>query len=216
MPIQTRSIENVGKIAERIVANELEMQGFLVRDLNMEGVAANADLIAFKGDEKWLIQVKGSSYDTSYPNNGWWFQYGYCKQEHIDDNATPMYNLAKGPLKANIVALVCVRSASEYQIILLPLDVAEKASGINLCYAYRTPKPDGSKKRPNIVYVHLFPSQARSKDRQEKMKEERSHLREYLLDRGRRLEEKERNDGLSASSELFSRVFSPAINILQG
>jgi hypothetical protein len=37
---------NVGRIAERIVANELEARGFRVTDLNRQGLAANADLLA--------------------------------------------------------------------------------------------------------------------------------------------------------------------------
>jgi len=37
---------NVGRIAERIVANELEAYGFRVSDLNKDGMAANADLVA--------------------------------------------------------------------------------------------------------------------------------------------------------------------------
>ena len=35
--------QNVGRIAERIVSNELEARGFRVSDLNKEGAAANAD-----------------------------------------------------------------------------------------------------------------------------------------------------------------------------
>jgi methanogenic corrinoid protein MtbC1 len=35
---------DVGRIAERIVANELEARGFRVSDLNSDGTAANADL----------------------------------------------------------------------------------------------------------------------------------------------------------------------------
>jgi hypothetical protein len=34
---------NVGRIAERIVSNELESRGFRVSDLNKEGTSANAD-----------------------------------------------------------------------------------------------------------------------------------------------------------------------------
>jgi hypothetical protein len=36
---------NVGRIAERIVSNELEARGFRVSDLNSDGAAANADLL---------------------------------------------------------------------------------------------------------------------------------------------------------------------------
>lgn len=60
---------NVGGIAERIVANELEYRGFRVSDLNKEGVSANADLLAVKGGKGWQIQVKGASFDTNYSRN---------------------------------------------------------------------------------------------------------------------------------------------------
>ena len=40
---------NVGRIAERIVSNELEFRGFRVSDLNKEGTSANADLLAVQG-----------------------------------------------------------------------------------------------------------------------------------------------------------------------
>ncbi|MGD0903906.1 MAG: hypothetical protein ABR924_13290, partial [Terracidiphilus sp.] len=62
---------NVGRIAERIVASELEYHGFLVRDLNLERLAANVDLLAVKDGNAWFIQVKGTSFDTRY-ENGWW------------------------------------------------------------------------------------------------------------------------------------------------
>lgn len=209
MPQQKSVIEHVGKIAERIVANELEMQGFLVRDLNMEGIAANADLLAFKGDEVWQIQVKGSSYDTNYPNDGWWFQYGYCKQEHIDDETAQMFNRAKGPLKANAVALVCVRSASEYQCIFLPVDVAEKAAKINLGYAYRTLKQDGSKKKPNMVWMSFYRSRARNEDRLLEADREREMLKGYLLDRSKTEDMDRRKNETDASTELFQQLFGP-------
>jgi HJR/Mrr/RecB family endonuclease len=61
---------NVGRIAERIVSNELEYRGFRVSDLNKEGTAANADLLAARDGKTWQIQVKGTS--------GTWFDYGYC------------------------------------------------------------------------------------------------------------------------------------------
>jgi hypothetical protein len=64
---------NVGRIAERIVSNELEFRGFRVSDLNKEGTSANADLLAAKTGKTFQIQVKGATED-----NGWWFGYGYC------------------------------------------------------------------------------------------------------------------------------------------
>jgi hypothetical protein len=60
---------NVGRIAERIVANELEFRGFRVGDLNKEGISANADLIAVKDGEPRQTQVKGASnlFDRAAP-----------------------------------------------------------------------------------------------------------------------------------------------------
>ena len=68
---------NVGRIAERIVSNELEFRGFRVSDLNKEGTSANADLLAVRDGKTWQIQVKGATED-----NGWWVSYGYCQRGH--------------------------------------------------------------------------------------------------------------------------------------
>ena len=50
---------NVGRIAERIVSNELEARGFRVSDLNSDGTATNADLLAVSPNRTLQIQVKG-------------------------------------------------------------------------------------------------------------------------------------------------------------
>ena len=71
---------SVGKVAERIVMNELEARGYRVTDLNKDGLSANADLIAAKGGKIWQIQVKGS---TNTMDKRWWIQYGYCTPEII-------------------------------------------------------------------------------------------------------------------------------------
>jgi len=175
--------ENVGKISERIIANELESCGFLVRDLNLEGISANADLLAIKYQFVWQIQVKGSTYDETYPNHGWWFQYGYCHEEHIYNPDAKMFNRAKGPFKANVVAMVCVRSPYEYKCILLPVEEVEDAARINLNYAYRTKKKDDTDKKPNKVWFSEFISE-RSKYK-EQMKEEWKMLEPFLIDRSR-------------------------------
>jgi hypothetical protein len=52
---------NVGRIAERIVSNELEFRGFRVSDLNSAGLSANADLLAAGHGKVWQIQVKGAT-----------------------------------------------------------------------------------------------------------------------------------------------------------
>jgi Holliday junction resolvase len=55
---------NVGRIAERIVSNELEARGFRVSDLNSDGTAANPDLLAVSPNQTFQIQVKGASHDS--------------------------------------------------------------------------------------------------------------------------------------------------------
>jgi hypothetical protein len=143
---------NVGRIAERIVANELEYRGFRVSDLNKEGVSANADLLAVKGGKGWQIQVKGASFDTNY-SNGWWFSYGYCNEEIIRNPDLSMFNRRKSFYNAEIVVSICVKKPNEYHCLILPVEQAEKAAQMNLNYAYRTKKKDGSDKKPNKVWV---------------------------------------------------------------
>jgi hypothetical protein len=146
---------NVGRIAERIVANELEYRGFRVSDLNKEGLSANADLLAVKGGRPWQIQVKGASYDTNYVDRGWWFGYGYCSDEIIADRGQRMFNRATGFYKAEIVVLVCVRAPKDYHCLVLPVETAEEAAQMNLDYAYRPKKRDGSTRKPSKVWVAL-------------------------------------------------------------
>jgi hypothetical protein len=199
--------ENVGKIAERIVANELESCGFIVRDLNLEGISANADLLAIKDQHVWQVQVKGSTYDETYPNNGWWFQYGYCKEEHITDSSAKMFNRAKGPFRADVVALVCVRSPFEYQYVMLPIDLAEKAAQINLSYGVRTKKQNNETKKPGKVLFDFFSVNAKTEIRQEGIKREQDLLRHFLIDR-RRVEEPEKRTQLKAYiSDVLTKVF---------
>jgi hypothetical protein len=76
---------NVGRIAERIVSNELESRGFQVSDLNKEGTSANADLLAAKDGKTWQIQVKGATEGGS----SWCVNYGFCQQEAVQVRATP-------------------------------------------------------------------------------------------------------------------------------
>ena len=70
---------SVGKVAERIVMNELEARGYRVTDLNKDGLSANADLIAAKGGKIWQIQVRGS---TNTMGKRWWKQHGV--KDYID------------------------------------------------------------------------------------------------------------------------------------
>jgi hypothetical protein len=199
--------ENVGRIAERVVANELEYRGFMVRDLNLEGLAANVDLLAVKDGKVWKIQVKGSSYDTTYPNNGWWFQYGYCTEEHIHNIDAKMFNRSKGSFCAEVVVLVCVRSPHEYQLIVLPVKTAEEAAQINLDYAYRSKNSDGSDKKPSKVYFHLFPRGAKTAQRKEQIDREQKMVRPFLIDRSRSVEKEKREKDDSDSSDVLDKVF---------
>jgi hypothetical protein len=170
---------SIGRIAERIVANELEFHGFLVRDLNLEGLAANVDLLAAKDGRIWQIQVKGARYDTNLGENGWWYQYGYCEREHISSERERMFNRVGNSFHADVVVLVCVRSPREYKCIVLPVDKAEEAAQINLEYAYRTPKKDGSEKKPSVVWMafHVPKTTDRKRDA---MQREIDLLRGYI------------------------------------
>ena len=128
---------NVGRIAERIVSNELEFLGFRVSDLNKEGTSANADLLAAKDGKTWQIQVKGATYD------GWWFGYGYCTEAIIAGKGTGegrMFNRCSTSsfYRAEIVVLVSVKSPREYSCLVLPVETAEKAAQENLDREYRT------------------------------------------------------------------------------
>lgn len=128
---------NVGRIAERIVANELEARGFRVGDLNKDGTAPNADLMAFSRGrgQPIQIQVKGAA----SPKN-WRLTHGFCTQEIID-RAVPMYNRQKESFyQAHFVVLVVVRSLKEYRCFVLPVDEAEKVAQFHLDFSYRAKK----------------------------------------------------------------------------
>jgi hypothetical protein len=142
---------NVGRIAERIVSNELEYRGYRVSDLNKEGTSANADLSAAKDGRTWQVQVKGATEE-----DGWWFGYGDCTDAIIagKDHVFNRSSTSKF-YRAEIVVLVSVKSPREYSCLVLPLETAEKAAQINLDRAYRTKKSDGSDKKPGKLWVSL-------------------------------------------------------------
>ena len=147
---------NVGRIAERIVANELEARGFRVSDLNSDGTAANADLLAVRCAQTLQVQVKGA---VNGPNDKrWWVQYGYCTPEIIASSKIPMFNRSSSFYEANVVVLVAVRSPHEYCCVVLPIIEAERAAQLNLEHDYRMPKHNGQPKKPNKVWVSLAPS----------------------------------------------------------
>lgn len=172
---------NVGRIAERIVANELEFRGFRVSDLNKEAISANADLLAVKDGKAWQIQVKGASYEHSNAD-GWWFGYGYCTEQMIKDRSLPMFNRSNSFYLAQIVVLVCVKSPNEYHCAVLPVEAAEKAAQMNLDYAYRTLKADGSIKKPNKVWVcyNYIPPKTRDPKKRELMEREMAFIRPFF------------------------------------
>lgn len=142
---------NVGRIAERIVSNELEARGFRVSDLNTGGLSANADLLAAGHQRVWQIQVKGA---TNAANEGWRVQYGYCSDAVID-RTEPMFNRRSGFYKADIVVLTAVRAPDSYRCVVLPVAAAERAAQLNLDRYYRMPRGDGERRKSGKVWVTL-------------------------------------------------------------
>jgi hypothetical protein len=167
--------KNVGRIAERIVANELEYRGFRVSDLNKEGTSANADLLAAKAGKTWQIQVKGATEG----NAGWWFNYGYC-DEDIIRKKKPMFNRQEGFYEAQFVALVSVKSPAEYACLVLPVKVAEEAAQINLNHGFRTPKKDGTPKKPGKMWCDLdYVPKTKDTSKRNSMEREQEILKPY-------------------------------------
>jgi hypothetical protein len=144
----------IGKIAERIVMNELEFGGYRATDLNKDGLSANADLIASKDGETWQIQVKGAFNGTS---ERWWIGYGHCNTDQIANQKSVVFNSKKGFYTASYVAFVAVRSPSAYRYYLMPVKEAEKAAQYNLG-RYRLPKKDGEPKKPGKMWLNLEPT----------------------------------------------------------
>jgi hypothetical protein len=164
--------ENVGRIAERIIANELEARGFGVSDLNSSRRAApNADLLAVSRKSNWLFQVKGSA---NGPKDAWWVNYGFCTQKNIDDRSQPMFNRRDSFYEATHVALVAVRMPTLYTCIILPVDEAERAAQMNLDRYYRKLSLSGQPRKPHKVWVGLEPPRRpRNVDDSERAKERR-------------------------------------------
>jgi hypothetical protein len=173
---------NVGRIAERIVANELEAHGFRVSDLNSDGTAANADLLAVSPDVTLQVQVKGSANADHEP---WWVGYGFCTIPIIErQNNETMFNRRSSFYRATHVVLVAVRSPREYSCIALPADVAEEAAQLNLDRDYRALKRDGERKKPNKVWIELEPRPNAQAHTIERCEKERSILASYRDDKG--------------------------------
>ena len=168
---------NVGRISERIVANELEYRGFRVSDLNREGTSANADLLAAKDGKTWQIQVKGATEES-----GFWFGYGHCN-EAIIAGTQSMFNHSSASkfYKAEVVVLVSVKSPTEYSCIVLPVEIAERAAQINLDREYRTPKRSGDgARKPGKVWISLdWTSRTADDTRKTSIQNEVSLLKPY-------------------------------------
>jgi hypothetical protein len=170
---------NVGRIAERIVANELEFRGFRVSDLNSDGTAANADLLAVSPSSTFQVQVKGSA-NTEGP---WWVEYGFCNDEIIANSREPMFNRRNSFYKANLIVLVGVRSAKDYSCVVLPVDEAERAAQLNLNREYRTLTRAGTAKKPHKVWIALE-SRPRAKATDARFADERAVLASYRDEQG--------------------------------
>jgi hypothetical protein len=140
-------IANVGRIAERIVANELEFRDYQVFDLNCGRRSENADLLAARGGKTFQIQVKAAS----NAETRWWVQYGFCTDDIIDKKCAMFNRISPCFYKADVVVLVAVKSPREYSCLVLPVSAAEKAAQINLDHRYRTATLEGARKKPGMV-----------------------------------------------------------------
>jgi hypothetical protein len=168
---------NVGRIAERIVANELEFRGFRVSDLNSDGTAANADLLAVSPSLTLQVQVKGAA-NVEGP---WWVAYGFCTPEIIASPSETMFNRKSTFYSANLIVLVAVRSAKDYCCVVLPVAEAERLARLNIKREYWT--KDGKPKKPNRVWCALEP-RPRAQASDARFAEERAFLTRYRDEQG--------------------------------
>ena len=169
--------QSIGKIAERIAMNELEARGYRATDLNKDGLSANSDILAAKDGKTWQIQVKGA---TNKLTDRWWIQYGHCDLDTIAKRS-PIFNSKDSFYSAQYVALIAVKSPSQYRCLVLPVELAEKAAQINLERYYRQPRArDGGVRKPGKIWVTLEES-------------ERDRRRDPLLDQEREILQKAEN-----------------------
>jgi hypothetical protein len=165
---------NVGRIAERIIANELEARGFRVSDLNKDGPAA-----AISRNQTLQIQVKGAT-NGPQDEDPWWVGYGYNTRAVINGQE-PMFNRLESFYTADIVVLVAVRSPGNYSSIVLPIKEAEQAAQLHLDANWRGERAfrrDGQPKKPGKMWVALEPpTHARAGDA--RWVEERALLANY-------------------------------------
>jgi len=171
---------NVGRIAERIAAIELEARGFHVTDLNKDGIKANADLLAAKHGRALQLQVKGSTWNESDP--GWWFNYGFCKDEHIQDRSLAIFNRVDSFYRAEFVVLICVKSPTEYTCVVLPISEAESAAQLNL-ELFRMKKTDGGAKKPGKMWCSLdYIPKSKDPERKRILREEQQIIQKRQSD----------------------------------
>jgi hypothetical protein len=169
---------NVGRIAERIVMNELEARGFHIIDLAYTSkTSANVDFIASKNGKSYYVQVKGM---TNKPNDARWsFQYGYCDEDIIKCRS-PLYNgRQNAALKADVIVLLAVKSPADYRAIVMDVDTAETAAQLNISCYYRQSKTDGGIRKPGKIWVELEPP-AKPRKQDAKKDRERALLRDCV------------------------------------
>lgn len=140
----------IGRIAERIAANELEFRGFKVTDLNKGGPSENVDLLAARDGRVVQIQVKGASQNKPNGWEDWWVGFGHCNAEIIAKQQLMFNRVADSFYKAEVVALVAVRTPSEFCCVILPVAEAERAAQISIDIYYRDPP-----RKPHYVSAYL-------------------------------------------------------------
>jgi hypothetical protein len=151
--------KNVGRIAERIAMNELEVRGFHIIDLAyMSKTSANVDFIASKDGRSFNVQVKGASNPDVSPTNRWWVQYGYCDEAAVNGERSIFNSKSDFALMADVIALVAVQSPSNYRAVVLPVEVAEQAAQMNMDGYYRQLKASGGSRQPGKIWTDLEPA----------------------------------------------------------
>jgi hypothetical protein len=98
----------------------------------------------------WQIQVKGATAQGEY-----WFGYGHCTDAIIAGDEKLFNRKSSSFYEAEIVVLVCVKSPKEYECLVLPVEIAEKAVQINLDSYFRVSKRNGDSHKPGKVWVSL-------------------------------------------------------------
>jgi hypothetical protein len=90
-----------------------------------------------------------------------------------------MFNRVSSSFRADLAVLVCVKSPREYRCIVLPIDRAEEAAQINLDYAYRTRKKDGTAKKPSVVWTSFYVPEKTSDEKKQEIRREQDLIRPF-------------------------------------